>query len=360
MNNITIVDKRRAVALLVHEIETGGREFIVAHGFDEETGSWSQGRYYDNLTDAFLGFIPWPDEETEFVPVLWPDGERESASIDEWAASMGDEPRNRLHEMGLLTKKKRLSQREARDRARGRRDMRSRVLSRALEDGDCVYLPEEQLFLSAFPGDGAPEDVSVNAIAIAPKTLRNEIEEYMESHPGCGITDFQLDVLDLYVPKAVYVHESALTADMSLYEAVAEARETGIPYRRSLGDLRALIYRSNVSGYIDSASCQQWVDELYDFEDAKEAVIIAAARNDISNDISHFHAEKALDDKDLGDGGGQADIRIQRCARHGCTDAQIHGAYPCHEGGCLLGVRPHFVCKSNMCTHAMRRGGDAG
>lgn len=59
----------------------------------------------------------------------------------------------------------------------------------------------------------------------------------MESHPGCGITDFQLDVLDLYVPKAVYVHESALTADMSLYEAVAEARGTGIPYRRSLGDL---------------------------------------------------------------------------------------------------------------------------
>lgn len=63
-----------------------------------------------------------------------------------------------------------------------------------------------------------------------------------------------------------------------------------------------------MSGYIDSAFCQQWVDELYDFEDAKEAVIIAAARND----ISHARAEEELADEDPG--GDEPD---------GCTDAAL-------------------------------------
>lgn len=45
-------------------------EFCIAHGYDEETGSWSHGSYFSNLTAASMEFLPvetHPDERTEAI-----------------------------------------------------------------------------------------------------------------------------------------------------------------------------------------------------------------------------------------------------------------------------------------------------
>lgn len=39
-------------ALVMHKMADGRREFIVAHGYDEETGHWGHGTYYDSLASA--------------------------------------------------------------------------------------------------------------------------------------------------------------------------------------------------------------------------------------------------------------------------------------------------------------------
>lgn len=45
-------------------------EFCIAHGYDEETSSWSHGSYFSNLTAASMEFLPvetHPDERTEAI-----------------------------------------------------------------------------------------------------------------------------------------------------------------------------------------------------------------------------------------------------------------------------------------------------
>lgn len=45
-------------------------EFCIAHGYDEETSSWSHGSYFSNLTAASVEFSPvetHPDERTEAI-----------------------------------------------------------------------------------------------------------------------------------------------------------------------------------------------------------------------------------------------------------------------------------------------------
>lgn len=45
-------------------------EFCIAHGYDEQTCSWSHGSYYSNLTTASMDFSPvetHPDERTEAI-----------------------------------------------------------------------------------------------------------------------------------------------------------------------------------------------------------------------------------------------------------------------------------------------------
>lgn len=36
----------------MHKMADGSREFIIAHGYDEETGHWDHGTYYDSLASA--------------------------------------------------------------------------------------------------------------------------------------------------------------------------------------------------------------------------------------------------------------------------------------------------------------------
>lgn len=46
------VDRNGDDALVMHKMADGSREFIVAHGYDEETGHWGHGTYYDSLASA--------------------------------------------------------------------------------------------------------------------------------------------------------------------------------------------------------------------------------------------------------------------------------------------------------------------
>lgn len=48
-------------------------EFCIAHGYDEETSSWSHGSYFSNLTAASMEFSPaeaHPDERTEAIEYI--------------------------------------------------------------------------------------------------------------------------------------------------------------------------------------------------------------------------------------------------------------------------------------------------
>lgn len=46
------IDRNGDDALVMHKMTDGSREFIVAHGYDEETGHWGHGTYYDSLASA--------------------------------------------------------------------------------------------------------------------------------------------------------------------------------------------------------------------------------------------------------------------------------------------------------------------
>lgn len=46
------IDRNGDDALVMHKKADGSREFIVAHGYDEETGHWGHGTYYDSLASA--------------------------------------------------------------------------------------------------------------------------------------------------------------------------------------------------------------------------------------------------------------------------------------------------------------------
>lgn len=47
-----LIDRNGDDALVMHKMNDGSREFIVAHGYDEETGHWSHGSYYDSVASA--------------------------------------------------------------------------------------------------------------------------------------------------------------------------------------------------------------------------------------------------------------------------------------------------------------------
>lgn len=46
------IDRNGDDALVMHKMADGSREFIIAHGYDEETGHWGHGTYYDSLASA--------------------------------------------------------------------------------------------------------------------------------------------------------------------------------------------------------------------------------------------------------------------------------------------------------------------
>ena len=46
------IDRNGDDALVMHKMADGSREFIVAHGYDEETGHWGHVTYYDSLASA--------------------------------------------------------------------------------------------------------------------------------------------------------------------------------------------------------------------------------------------------------------------------------------------------------------------
>lgn len=46
------IDRNGDDALVMHKMADGSREFIVAHGYNEETGHWGHGTYYDSLASA--------------------------------------------------------------------------------------------------------------------------------------------------------------------------------------------------------------------------------------------------------------------------------------------------------------------
>lgn len=46
------IDRNGDDALVMHKMADGSREFIVAQGYDEETGHWGHGTYYDSLASA--------------------------------------------------------------------------------------------------------------------------------------------------------------------------------------------------------------------------------------------------------------------------------------------------------------------
>lgn len=46
------IERRGDDALVMHARDDGTREYIVAHGYDEETGHWGHGTYYESLASA--------------------------------------------------------------------------------------------------------------------------------------------------------------------------------------------------------------------------------------------------------------------------------------------------------------------
>lgn len=54
--NHVLIDRNGDDALVMHKMADDRREFIVAHGYDEETGYWGHGTYYDSLASAAADF----------------------------------------------------------------------------------------------------------------------------------------------------------------------------------------------------------------------------------------------------------------------------------------------------------------
>ena len=50
--NWQLVDRRGDDALCVHVRDNGSREFVVARGYDDETGHWASGEYFESLALA--------------------------------------------------------------------------------------------------------------------------------------------------------------------------------------------------------------------------------------------------------------------------------------------------------------------
>lgn len=76
------IDRNGDDALVMHKMADGKREFIVAHGYDEETGHWGHGTYYDSLASAAADLedraISNPGEEV-ICPDFWYRADIESA-----------------------------------------------------------------------------------------------------------------------------------------------------------------------------------------------------------------------------------------------------------------------------------------
>ena len=47
-----LIDRNGDDALVMRKMDDGRREFVVAHGYDEETGHWGHGTYYDSIASA--------------------------------------------------------------------------------------------------------------------------------------------------------------------------------------------------------------------------------------------------------------------------------------------------------------------
>lgn len=47
-----VIDRNGDDALVMRSMDNGRREFVVAHGYDEETGHWGHGTYYESLASA--------------------------------------------------------------------------------------------------------------------------------------------------------------------------------------------------------------------------------------------------------------------------------------------------------------------
>lgn len=47
-----LIDRNGDDALVMRKRANGTREYVVAHGYDEETGHWGHGTYYDSLASA--------------------------------------------------------------------------------------------------------------------------------------------------------------------------------------------------------------------------------------------------------------------------------------------------------------------
>lgn len=47
-----LIDRKGDDALVMRRMANGNREFVVAHGYDDVTGHWSHGTYYDSIASA--------------------------------------------------------------------------------------------------------------------------------------------------------------------------------------------------------------------------------------------------------------------------------------------------------------------
>ena len=87
------IDRNGDDALVMHKMADGSREFIVAHGYDEETGHWGHGTYYDSLASAAADLegraISNPGEEV-ICPDFWYRADIESA-LEEAGLEVNDE-----------------------------------------------------------------------------------------------------------------------------------------------------------------------------------------------------------------------------------------------------------------------------
>lgn len=87
------IDRNGDDALVMHKMADGSREFIVAHGYDEETGHWGHGTYYDSLASAAADLegraISTPGMEV-ICPDFWYRDDIESA-LEEAGLEVNDE-----------------------------------------------------------------------------------------------------------------------------------------------------------------------------------------------------------------------------------------------------------------------------
>lgn len=77
-----LIDRNGDDALVMRKMADGSREFVVAHDYDEETGHWGHGTYYDSLASAAADLegraISAPGEEV-ICPDFWYRADIESA-----------------------------------------------------------------------------------------------------------------------------------------------------------------------------------------------------------------------------------------------------------------------------------------